>query len=120
MPCELGLTITWQKINPSRHAWFVFESQKRRLQKSFSDLDGTGPNVHGGTVEGIMRELCNAFVRSSEKNPGVPQMMRTYRRVVRQLNKVLKTAGTQNLFSARVFEDLCFTSRAIAVLSPNR
>ena len=47
-------------------------------------------------------------------------MMRTYRRVVRQLNKVLKTAGTQNLFSARVFEDLCFTSRAIAVLSPNR
>jgi hypothetical protein len=63
MPCELGLTITWQKLNPSRHTWFVFESRRRRLQKSLSDLDGSDPNILGATVEGIMRELCNAFVR---------------------------------------------------------
>jgi hypothetical protein len=28
MPCELGLTITWQKLNPTRHTWFVFEAQR--------------------------------------------------------------------------------------------
>jgi hypothetical protein len=45
MPCELGMTIAWQKLNPSRHTWFVFESRHRRLQKSLSDLDGTDPNL---------------------------------------------------------------------------
>ena len=62
IPCELGLTITWQKLNPSRHTWFVFESRRRRLQKSLSDLDGSDLNILGATVEGIMRELCDAFV----------------------------------------------------------
>ena len=57
------MTVTWQIINPSRHTWFVFESRHRRLLKSLSDLDGSDPNIHGGTVEGVMRELCNAFVR---------------------------------------------------------
>ena len=113
MPCELGLTITWQKLNPSRHTWFVFESRRRRLQKSLSDLDGTDPNIHGGMVEGIMRELCNAFVRRRGTVPSVPGMMKTYRRVVRQLDDVLVNAGANSLFEARVFEDLCFVARAI-------
>jgi hypothetical protein len=113
MPCELGMTITWQKLNPSRHTWFVFESRHRRLQKSLSDLDGTDPNIHGATVEGVMRELCNAFVRRGP-HPGVPEMMRTYRRVSGLLDGVLKTAGTDNPFEARVFKDLCFVARAQA------
>lgn len=113
MPCELGMTVTWQILNPSRHTWFVFESRHRRLQKSLSDLDGSDPNIHGGTVEGVMRELCNAFVRHGAA-PSVPEMMRTYRRVVGQLNEVLINAGTTSVFEARVFEDLCFVSRANA------
>jgi hypothetical protein len=113
MPCELGLTITWQKLNPSRHTWFVFESHRRRLQKSLSDLDGTDPNIHGATVEGVMRELCNAFVRRRGAVPSVPDMMKTYRRVVRQLDDVVVNAGANSLFEARVFEDLCFVARAI-------
>ena len=111
MPFELGMTITWQKLNPSRHTWFVFESRHRRLQKSLSDLDGTDPNVHGATVEGVMRELCNAFVRRGPQ-PGVPEMMRAYRRVGRLVDGVMKTAGTNNLFEARVFRDLCFVAGA--------
>lgn len=113
MPCELGMTITWQKLNPSRHTWFVFESRHRRLQKSLSDLDGSDANIHGATVEGVMRELCNAFVRRGPQ-PGVPEMMRTYRRVVRLLDGVLQAAGTNDMFEARVFKDLCFVARANA------
>lgn len=114
MPCELGMTITWQKLNPNRHTWFVFESHHRRLQKSLSDLDGTDPNIHGARVEGVMRELCNAFVRRSPQ-PGVPDMMRTYRRVMRLWDEVLETAGTRNPFEARVFKDLCFVARGNAI-----
>jgi hypothetical protein len=115
MPCELGMTITWQKLNARRHVWFIFESRHRRLQKSLSDLDGTDPNIHGGTVEGVMRELCNAFVRPHGPRPEVPEMMRTYRHTVRQLNDVLRSAGANSVFEARAFEDLCFVARANAI-----
>ena len=113
MPFELGMTITWHQLNPARHTWFVFESSNRRLQKSLSDLDGTDPNIHDATVEGVMRELCNAFVRRGPQ-PGVPQMLRTYRRVRRQVDEVMRVAGTTSLFEARVFKDLCFVARAVA------
>ncbi len=62
MPFELGLAVSWAKLNPGRHTWFVLESKERRAQKSISDLSGTDLNIHGGTIEGVMRELCNAFV----------------------------------------------------------
>jgi hypothetical protein len=114
MPLELGLTVTWEMLNPARQTWFVFETRHRRLQKSMSDLDGTDPNIHGGTVEGVMRELCNAFVRRNGPAPTVPEMMRVYRRTVRQLPDVLRNAGASSPFEARVFEDLCFVAKANA------
>ncbi len=117
MPLELGLTVTWEMLNPTRHTWFVFETRHRRLQKSMSDLDGTDPNIHGGTVEGVMRELCNAFIRRRGPRPTVPDMMRVYRRTSRQLDDVLRNAGTTNAFAARVFEDLCFVAKANSELN---
>jgi hypothetical protein len=113
MPLELGMSLTWQRLNPDKHNWFVFESANRRLQKSMSGLNGTDPNIHGGTVEGVMRELCNAFVRRGPQ-PGVPQMLETYRRVRAQLAEIFEVAGTENLFEARIFKDLCFMARALA------
>ena len=114
MPFELGLAMAWEKLNPSRHTWFVCESRVRRVQKSLSDLNGSDANIHGGTVEGVMRELCNAFVRRRGPRPSVPEMMQNYRRVVRQLEAVLANAGANSVFEARVFEDLCFVARANA------
>jgi hypothetical protein len=59
-----------------------------------------------------MREVSNAFVRPRGPRPTVPDMMRTYRRTTRQLEDVLRNVGTQNVFEARVYEDLCFVARA--------
>ena len=114
MPFELGLAIAWEKLNPTRHTWFVCESKIRRVQKSLSDLDGSDALVHEGNVEGVMRELCNAFVRRRDPRPNVPQMMRNYRQVTRQLDDVLEDAGANSVFEARVFADLCFVARADA------
>ena len=61
-----------------------------------------------------MRELCNAFVRPRGPRPSVPEMMHTYRRVVRRLDHVMKMDGASSVFEARVFEDLCFVARAYA------
>jgi len=79
MPFELGLLLGWRNTRTSSsHTWFVFESARRRLQKSLSDLDGTDPLIHDGTVRGVFRELSNALVKSSYR-PKVRHMNLIYR-----------------------------------------
>jgi len=111
MPFELGLAVAWAQEHPE-HRWFVFESTRRRLNKSLSDLDGTDAYIHGGTVHGVMREVCNAFV-SSRIQPTVPQMLRIYRELRRNLPRILQSAGAQSPFSARVFSDLCLAAAGL-------
>jgi hypothetical protein len=68
MPFELGLVLGWLRANKrSKHTWFVFESVKRRMSKSLSDLDGTDPYLHDGRPGGVFRELGNALVRSANQ-----------------------------------------------------
>ena len=59
--------------------------------------------------KGVMRELGNAFVQRGPQ-PTVPEMMRTYRRVVSELDAILTNAGTNGLFEARAFKDFCFAA----------
>ncbi|MFZ0956496.1 MAG: hypothetical protein WAN60_09145 [Candidatus Sulfotelmatobacter sp.] len=111
MPFELGLAVAWSQSHP-RHKWFVFESVRRRLNKSLSDLDGTDPYIHGGTVGGVMREVCNAFV-SPGKQPTVPEMMKMYRELRGASTRILRNAGAQSMFTARVFSDLCVVAAGL-------
>jgi hypothetical protein len=62
MPFELGITVG---LGNAKHSWIVCETVRRRINKSLSDLDGTDVYIHGGTVRGVFRELCNAFVQES-------------------------------------------------------
>lgn len=114
MPFELGLTVAWAKENPHRHTWFVLESRAYRLQHSLSDLGGTDPNIHGGTIEGVLRELCNAFIRPAKQMPTIPQMMTSYRELSAAAPQLQREAGAVSLFEARVFADLYFAAKAIA------
>jgi hypothetical protein len=111
MPFELGLAVAWAQEHPE-HKWFVFESTRRRLNKSLSDLDGTDAYIHDGTVRGVMREVCNAFV-SSGNQPTVPGMMKIYRELRRNQQQILSNAGTKSLFTARVFSDLCLAAAGL-------
>ena len=108
MPLELGMTITWQILKPKQHTWFVCESEPYRLLRSASDLNGTDPCIHGGTVEGILRELRNALRR--DRAPSVPQMLTVYNLVYSGLNTIFKNNGTRNPYTRSVFLDLCSLS----------
>jgi len=110
MPFELGLTLG---INHPDHAWIVCESKAHRIKKSLSDLDGTDAYIHNGTVRGVFRELCNAFVRN-RRQPTVVEMMRIYRVLRSNFKSVLRAAGQKNAFNARVFRDLCVLASAAA------
>jgi hypothetical protein len=81
MPFELGLVLGWLKTSRrSNHTWFVFESVRRRVSKSLSDLDGTDPYIHDERPKGVFRELGNALVRSTDQ-PTVQQMNTIYRSI---------------------------------------
>jgi hypothetical protein len=110
MPFELGLAVAWEKANPKKHNWFVFEAKAYRIQKSLSDLNGTDPQIHDGQVSGVMRELSNVF-RRPRSQPTVPEMMATFNAISRRSTKILVEAGAASLFEARAFQDLCYAAK---------
>jgi hypothetical protein len=116
MPFELGLTIG---IGNPQHAWIDFESKRHRIKKSLSDIDGTDVYIHEGTVRGVFRELCNAFVRTS-RQPSVVQMMQIYLVLRSNFKAILLKAGARDPFNARVFLDLCVLASAAADKLVNR
>jgi hypothetical protein len=105
MPLELGMAIAWQKLNPERHVWFVFEAKQRRVQKSMSDLNGSDVHIHGGRPKGLFSELANAFIRSQNRT-NVEHMQRVCFGLRKALPGLLRKAGTRSPFKARVFDDL--------------
>ena len=113
MPFELGLAVAWEKLHPTKHAWFVFEAKVHRVQKSLSHSNGTDPQIHGGQVSGVMRELSNVF-RRPRNQPTVPEMMSTFNTISRRSSKILVEAGTTSLFEARAFQDLCYEAKVAA------
>jgi hypothetical protein len=110
MPFELGITVG---LGNSEHSWIVCETVRRRVNKSLSDLDGTDVYIHNGTVRGVFRELCNAFVRT-RRQPSVLQMMQIYRILSSNFAGILRKAGARDPFNARVFLDLCVLASAAA------
>lgn len=110
MPFELGLAVEWQRLNPVRHTWFVFEEKPYRILKSLSDLNGSDPQIHAGRVSDVMRELRNIF-RRTRNQPTVPEMMSTFHTISRRSRSILAAAGATDLFEARIFEDLCYEAR---------
>jgi hypothetical protein len=113
MPFELGFAVAWQMLGSGRHMWFVMESQNYRLAKSLSDLNGTDPYIHAGTIDGVFREMANALVRRG-RQPSVLQMWAVYREVRGKIPAILQRCGTQTVFQARVFEELSFAANVAA------
>lgn len=111
MPFELGLAVASAKLDPTPHDWFVFESVHRRASKSLSDLSGTDPNIHHGTVEGVMRELCNAFVRQSQNEQvSVTKMLKTYREVSRLVEDIQRKTRARSVFDSSTFQQIYFAA----------
>jgi hypothetical protein len=96
-----------------RRGWFVCESRNYRLAKSLSDLNGTDPFIHEGTVEGVFRELGNMFRRPGEQ-PTVQEMRLIYRELRKNMPAILREAGSATPYTARVFGDLCVIARRAA------
>ena len=116
MPFELGLCVAdANRRAGQRQNWFVLEAVANRLNKSLSDLGGTDPRIHGGTVRGVMSSLGNLFRRPG-RQPTVPQMRRIYRALRRDQTAILNKAGGSTLYAKRVFADLCVLALSEAAI----
>lgn len=113
MAFELGLAVAWEMMGPRRHVWFVMEAVNYRLAKSLSDLNGTDPYIHSGTIDGVFREMGNALVRKG-RQPSVAQMWNIYREVRGRIPVILRRCGADSVFAARVFEEISFAANVAA------
>jgi hypothetical protein len=113
MPLELGLAIAWNRIGSPSHSWFVFESHLRRAEKSCSDISGTDVYIHDAEVRGVFRQLRNALVRPSSQ-PTVPQMMAIYHELKRVVRRILRNAGTDDVYEAQVFSEIRLAAQQVA------
>ena len=119
MSFELGLAVAWDRLLPNRQVWYVFESVNRRALKSLSDLAGTDVYIHGGTPEGVFREVGNALVR--KKNPpAVQDLHYVYDGLQSALPGIKERAGAQSIFEARVFQQLLLAASKLASLLQGR
>lgn len=112
MPFDLGLAVSHAQTTKS-HIWLVFETEPWRVQKSLSDLNGTDIYVHRGTVEGVFRELANSFVRIG-RQPSVQVMAEIFEGLKRSLPGMMRQAGADTPFQARVFRDLSIYAGSLA------
>jgi hypothetical protein len=87
-----------------------------RLQKSASDLNGTDPTIHNGTVEGVLSGLRAALGR--DRPPSVPQMLKVYGLAASALHTIFKNNGMRNPYSRSVFLDLCSLSLSLGTFYP--
>jgi hypothetical protein len=113
MPFELGPSVAWERFGTKEHTWFVFEQKAHRLSKSLSDLNGTDAYIHGGSMDGVFREICNAFVRPG-RQPSVQQMRNIYRDVAKGLPEILRNTGAKSMYNARAFREMCVIAAARA------
>jgi hypothetical protein len=93
MPFGLGLAVAVSEID-GPHDYIVFETVLRRASKSISDRGGADLYIHDGTVEGVMRELGNAFVT---ERASLVEMMRTYRKVSRLVGQIQTKTGAKSV-----------------------
>jgi hypothetical protein len=112
MPFELGLAVDWSLGAGSSHEWFVFESRTHRLSKSLSDLNGTDPYIHEGTVRGVLRGLMNALTRTTHR-PELTELDAIYGDLRKAARRIRSERGG-SLFEARAFQDLAVLAQQSA------
>ncbi len=114
MSFEAGLAVMYSLMRPKPgHTYFIFEKDFRRLQKSLSDLGGTDVYAHGGTAEGVLREISNALI-GAKRSPTVKRMLGMFEQARSGLEEIMQNANAESPYSARVFSDLVvFTNEIV-------
>jgi hypothetical protein len=105
MPVELGLALYRSRITRGKHRIFIFDRKQYQAQRSASDVNGIDPQIHNGTVKGLMTGLRN-ILRHPGDVTSVPEMLASYRAVQLKLPELRRNAGSKSHFEPAIFQDL--------------
>lgn len=109
MPFEAGLA-TALALDRRGHDRFVLESQPHRLQRTCSDLNGTDPEIHLGTAEGVLACVLNLFRRVQPIDPDDLNLILQSVRAAADLVKNRKGSG--GIYTRACFLNLVSTAEA--------
>ena len=113
MPFELGLAAALKIADPNAYEVFVLESQPYRLDRTLSDYKGRDPLIHGGTCDGMLACLLDAFV------PAMSDAAKEFRSAARVLRKsvdVLKRdMNTNSLYRPALFRRVVLSATEMAI-----
>ncbi len=112
MPFEAGLAIAFHKID-DKHKFYLLETRAHRLQKSLSDLNGYDPQIHNGTVVGMMRVLTNIFNRKGIQ-PTPVNLKGIYSDIKKFSDNLKVRDGMTDIYTKRPFSDLVVAARESA------
>ena len=111
MRFEAGLAAA-SYLSGTKKNWYLLESDRYRLQKSLSDLNGYEVNIHEGTTEGMLAVLLDIFPYRRQQ-PG-PAELRLVCRLLKKAAIEIKRQSRQDLFRPRAFELLWETAKELA------
>jgi hypothetical protein len=104
MPFELGIAFTLARIE-RRHKFAVFESQRHRLQRTLSDLNGIDPGIHGGTARGVISCILASLAKPSA-NPDLTEVRQIHDQLWRAVPALKSKHGRTTIYSKIIFYDL--------------
>jgi hypothetical protein len=111
MPFEAGLAAA-SFLSGTKRNWYLLESDRYRLQKSLSDLNGYEVNIHEGTIQGMVAVLLDIFpYRPSQ--PGPTELRALCRLLVKAASEI-KSQSNRDLFRPRAFDLLRETAAEFA------
>lgn len=111
MPFELGLACSLKLAHPQHYEVLVFDSKPYRMDRRLSDYKGRDLYVHGGTREGMIGALLDAF---QSPRLDASALRRALRELRPSAEKLKRQARAATLFHPHLFSVLVKNASRIA------
>jgi hypothetical protein len=117
MPFELGLACGLQRARPQNvHRFFIFETERNRIDYTTSDLKGIDPRIHGRTATGAIAAVLDVL-DSSRGRISTEDVLWVYRRVKRIVPGLKRRHRSRLLYRRAILNDLVEAALVIRSLS---
>jgi hypothetical protein len=111
MPFELGLACSLKLANPRKYDIVVMDASAHRADRTLSDYKGRDLIIHGGTCDGMLMALLDAF---STAGADAAELRRAAREVRRWAREIKRDYRATTLFHPHLFRELVAASNGIA------
>lgn len=104
MPFELGVAVALARTR-APHQFIVLESERFRLQRTLSDLNGIDPGIHNCSPRGMISCVLSHLGKPSD-NPLPQAVFSIYRELWKAASMLKKVHGRSSIYSRAIFSEL--------------